>query len=102
MEEGNNADEWAPKFGMAELKPNITNWIQEGIAAISTPDMKTSIKKAFNTDGRFVEIRSRAASHQQIQHELILFEEPETIEEISSGGDLVKASFGEPDSDLTN
>ena len=43
MEEGNNADEWAPKFGMAELKPNITNWIQDGIAAISTPDMKTSI-----------------------------------------------------------
>ena len=70
--------------------------------------MKQSIKNAFNTDGCFGEIRSRALSQQTIQDEsilqelwdeLLLDEEPETIEEISSGGDLVAANFEEPDSE---
>jgi hypothetical protein len=107
VSEGNDAEEWAPKFGMAELKPNITGWIQDGIAAIRTPEMKLSIKKAFFTDGRFEEIRSRALSQkkadelqQEYWEELMLYEEPETVEEISSGGDLVIATFEEPDSDL--
>ncbi len=93
----------------AELKPNITGWIQDGIASIRTPEMKLSIKKAFFTDGRFEEIRSRAlsqkkadAQQQELWEELMLYEEPETIEEISSGGDLLIATFEEPDSDLDN
>ena len=109
VSEGNDAEEWAPKFGMAELKPNITGWIQDGIAAIRTPEMKLSIKKAFFTDGRFEEIRSRAlsqkkadAQQQELWEELMLYEEPETIEEIPSGGDLVIATFEEPNSDLDN
>ena len=83
---------------MAELKPNITGWIQDGIAAIRRPEMELSIKKAFFTDGRFEEIRSRAlsqkkadAQQQELWEELILYEEPETVEEISSGSDLVIA-----------
>ena len=65
---------------MAELKPNITGWIQDGIAAIRTPEMKLSIKKAFFTDGRFEEIRSRALSQkkadelqQELWEELMLY-----------------------------
>ena len=53
------------------------------------------------------EIRSRALSQkkadelqQEYWEELMLYEEPETVEEISSGGDLVIATFEEPDSDL--
>jgi len=109
VSEGSFAEEWAPKFGMAELKPNITGWIQDGIASIRTPEMKLSIKKAFFTDGRFEEIRSRAlsqkkadAQQQELWEELMLYEEPETIEEIPSGGDLVIATFEEPNSDLDN
>jgi len=68
--EGNNADEWAPKFGMGELKPNITGWVQDGIAAISTPEMKQSIRRAFANDGRFTEIRARAARSQVIEDEI--------------------------------
>jgi len=37
---------------------------------------------------------------QEYWEELMLYEEPETVEEISSGGDLVIATFEEPDSDL--
>ena len=94
---------------MNELKPNITGWVQEGIAAISTPGMKLSIIKAFQNDGRFSEIRSRAARQQVAEDEVVLqelfdqwmlFEEPEAVEEIASGGDLVPDNFEEPDSDL--
>ena len=98
--EGNNADEWAPKFGMDELKPNITGWVQDGIAAISTPVMKQSIRRAFANDGRFTEIRAREMRIQELLGQLSLFEEPETIEELDSGGDLVQVIFVEPDSDL--
>jgi len=88
---------------------NITGWVQDGIAAISTPEMKQSIRRAFANDGRFTEIRARAARSQVIEDEiriqellgqLSLFEEPETIEELASGGDLVQDTFVEPDSDL--
>jgi len=90
---------------MGELKPIITGWVQDGIAAISTPEMK----RAFANDGRFTEIRARAARSQinddeiriqELLGQLSLFEEPETIEELASGGDLVQDTFVEPDSDL--
>ena len=66
-------------------------------------------RRAFANDGRFTEIRARAARSQVIEDEvrlqellcqLSLFEEPETIEELASGGDLVQDTFVEPDSDL--
>jgi hypothetical protein len=106
---GNNAEEWVPKFGMNELKPNITGWVQEGIAAISTPAMKLSIVKAFESDGRFSEIRTRVARQQVVEDNValqelfdqwMLHDEPETIEEIASRGDLVPAHFVESDSDI--
>ena len=40
------------------------------------------------------------AQQQELWEELMLYEEPETVEEISSGGDLVIATFEKPDSDL--
>jgi hypothetical protein len=42
------------------------------------------------------------AQQQELWEELMLYEEPETIEEISSAGDLVIATFEEPNSDLDN
>ena len=73
------------------------------------PPVITDREKAFFTDGRFEEIRSRAlsqkkadAQQQELWEDLMLYEEPETIEEISSAGDLVIATFEEPNSDLDN
>jgi hypothetical protein len=75
----------------------------------STPEMNQSIRRAFANDGRFTEIRARAARSQVIDDEIriqelldqfSLFEEPETIEELASGGDLAQDTFVEPDSDL--
>ena len=37
---------------------------------------------------------------QELLYQLSLFEEPERIEELASGGDLVQDTFVEPDSDL--
>ena len=98
-----------PKFGMNELKTNITGWVQEGIAAIRTPAIKLSIVKAFESDGRFSEIRTRVVRQQVVEDNValqelfdqwMLYDEPETIEEIASGGDLVPAHFVESDSDV--
>ena len=75
---------------------------------ISTPAMKLSIVKAFESDGRFSEIRTRVARQQVVEDNValqlfdqwMLYDEPETIEEIASGGDLVPAHFVESDSDV--
>jgi len=84
---------------MNELKPNITGWVLDGIAAISTPAMKLSIKKAFEDDGRFTEIRARVARQQVVENDAMLqelfdqwmsFDEPETVEEIASGAILCR------------
>ena len=63
-----------PKFGMNELKTNITGWVQEGIAAIRTPAIKLSIVKAFESDGRFSEIRTRVARQQVVEDNVALQE----------------------------
>ena len=60
---------------MNELKPNITGWVQEGIAAISTPAMKLSIVEAFESDGRFSEIRTRVARQQVVEDNVALHDD---------------------------
>jgi hypothetical protein len=103
-------DLWVPQFGLSTLKPRITGWVQAGLAMISTPQMTTGLSNAFNTDGRFEEIRSpkrqRAAQLEQDitvmnvgVRQLQIEDEPDDCEEIAAGGDLVNEDFVEPDAD---
>jgi hypothetical protein len=45
---------------MGALKSFITYFVQKGIAAVSTPEMKVEIRNAFAAHGCFNEIRSPA------------------------------------------
>ena len=49
---------WTPLFGMEQLKPRVTSWVEEGLKRIRTPAMKATLIDAFKRDGRFAEIRS--------------------------------------------
>lgn len=49
---------FAPKLTMGALKPFLTGFVQRGIEAIKTPDMRAAIKNAFANDGLFSYIRS--------------------------------------------
>jgi hypothetical protein len=107
VESGKDPDEWVPLFTLSVLKPRVTAWVQQGLAKISTPEMKIKLAHAFETDGRFKEIRSAACQHaagmeelvQSLEFQLQIEEEPEDIEEIAAVGDgeLVAEAFVEPD-----
>ena len=107
VESGNDPDEWVPLFTLSVLKPRVTAWVQQGLAKISTPEMKIKLAQAFETDGRFKEIRSAARQHaagmeelmQSLEFQLQIEKEPEDIEEIAAVGDgeLVAEAFVEPD-----
>jgi hypothetical protein len=49
--------EWAPNLNMSGLKPLIVSFVEAGLRALETPEMKATITKAFAEDGRFREIR---------------------------------------------
>jgi len=48
---------WEPNFKMSALKPVITSFVQEGIAALKTESMRETIKTAFAKDGMFERMR---------------------------------------------
>jgi hypothetical protein len=110
VESGNDPDEWVPLFTLSVLKPRVTAWVQQGLAKISTPEMKETLAHAFETDGRFQEIRSVERQHaagmeelvQAVERQLQIDEEPEDVEEIAAVGDgeLVQEEFVEPDADV--
>ena len=50
--------EWAPNLNLGDLKPLIVSFVETGLRALETPEMKATIIKAFVEDGRFREIRS--------------------------------------------
>jgi len=43
---------------VGDLKPLIVSFVEAGLRALETPEMKATIIKAFVEDGRFREIRS--------------------------------------------
>ena len=57
----NNPDrrpsEWAPKLKMSDLKPLMVSFVEAGLRALQTPEMKQTIITAFAEDGRFAKIR---------------------------------------------
>ena len=55
---GNPASTFNTRLTMSALKPHITRFVQSGIAAISTPEMKATIANAFANDGLFAYMRS--------------------------------------------
>ena len=50
--------EWAPNLNLGGLKPLMVSFVEAGLRALETPEMKATIIKAFAEDGRFREIRS--------------------------------------------
>ncbi len=50
--------EWAPNLNIGGLKPLMVSFVEAGLRALETPEMKATIIKAFAEDGRFREIRS--------------------------------------------
>ena len=62
--------------------------------------MKQLIRRAFANDGRFTEIRARAARSQVIEDEIRIQELLGQLSLFASGEDLVQDTFVEPDSDL--
>ena len=49
---------FAPKLTMGALKPFLTGFVQRGIEAIKTPEMRAAIRNAFASDDLFIYIRS--------------------------------------------
>ena len=52
------ATDFSPKLTMCALKPFLTGFVQRGILALKTPEMKASIQKSFVSDGLFTTMRS--------------------------------------------
>jgi hypothetical protein len=50
--------EWAPNLNLGGLKPLMVSFVEAGLRALETPEMRNAIIKAFAEDGRFREIRS--------------------------------------------
>ena len=50
--------EFSPKLTMGALKPFLTGFVQQGIQALKTPEMKLCIKTSFANDGLFAMMRS--------------------------------------------
>ena len=48
--------EWAPNLSMSGLKPLVVSFVEAGLRALETPEMKATTTKAFAEDGRFREI----------------------------------------------
>ena len=57
-ESGAPATELSPKLTMGALRPFLTGFVQRGIQALKTPEMKACIQKSFATDGCFEIMRS--------------------------------------------
>lgn len=57
-ESGAPATEFSPKLTMGALRPYLTSFVQRGIEALKTPEMKTCIQNSFASDGCFSIMRS--------------------------------------------
>ena len=98
---GKDPNAWTPLFGMEQLKPRVTSWVEEGLKRIRTPAMKATLIDAFKRDGRFGEIRSvvcQAAAALDLEKaksvmaldELFkqeMTEEEEDVQELDAGDD---------------
>ena len=87
LSDGLDAAHFAPKLTMGAMKPFLTSFVQRGIEALKTPEMKQSIANAFANDGLFTIIRS-SEMQLAIQEEKALMEVavPEA-EEDANGSD---------------
>jgi hypothetical protein len=54
---GGSPTTWRAKLTMGELKPHVTSFVETGITALKTPEMKATIRKAFEEEGLFNIIR---------------------------------------------
>lgn len=59
-ENGNEPGGWVPVLSIGVLKPKLTAFVQQGVAAISTPEFRTTIVAAFKRDGALDEMRKPA------------------------------------------
>ena len=57
-ERGICATYFAPKLTMGALKPFLTGFVQKGVLALKTPEMKLCVQKSFDDDGFFTIMRS--------------------------------------------
>jgi DDE superfamily endonuclease len=103
--------EWAPNLNIGGLKPLMVSFVEAGLRALETPEMRNAIIKAFAEDGRFREIRSdemQSTARMELlaerMAELVFVpdenEENLEDEEPALGVDIVDASDSDNDDDL--
>lgn len=82
LAEGKPPIEFSPKLTMGALKPFLTGFVEKGVLALKTPEMRTCIQNSFANDGRFALMRSpEMQQNAQIDDTVILQEAPEGLEE---------------------
>ena len=62
-EKGLPLTEFSPKLTMGALKPFLKSFVQKGIQALKTPEMKTCIQNLFASDGCFTIMWSDEVQH---------------------------------------
>jgi hypothetical protein len=99
--------EWAPHLNLGDLKSRIVSFVEAGLRALETPEMRNAIIKAFAEDGRFREIRSeemQSAARMELltkrMAELVFV--PDDVEENREDEEQALAADIDDDSDSDN
>jgi hypothetical protein len=89
--------EFSPKLTMGALKPHLTGFVQKGILALTTPEMRECIKNSFARDGCFEQMRSAQMQLIAQMEEVHIVDEPviydaveddESVEELGANSDV--------------
>jgi hypothetical protein len=85
--------EFSPKLTMGALKPHLTGFVQKGILALTTPEMRECIKNSFARDGCFEQMRSaqmQLTAQTEEVHIVICdaVEDDESVEELGANSDV--------------
>ena len=101
--------EFSPKLTMGALKPYLTSFVEKGILALKTPEMKACIQNSFAVDGCFRQMRSpemqlaagiaRALEEAHVEENVAIIENVELAEFVE---ELAAVSGTDTDSDSDN
>ena len=101
---GHPPTEFCPKLTMGALKPFLMDFVEKGIFALKTPEMKVCIRNSFANDGCFSQMRSSEMQQNcQIKGTAILEEFPAPPEGVEDAENVeeVNADVG-PEIDNSN
>ena len=102
LAKGLPSTEFSPKLTMGALKPHLTGFVQKGILALTTPEMRECIKNSFARNGCFEQMRSAQMQLIAQMEEVHIVDEPvidEAVEEDEFVEELGAISDVDSDSD---